>query len=93
MTAERGGTGAGGPGFKWAAKTSVSSLVYSAQTAVIFVRERSAYPTGQRNVDYGCFDGQRKLDHTTERHRRGFKVPMETGSIFRAKFRRETKMK
>ena len=24
-------------------------------------------PPGQRNVNYGCFDGQRKLDHTTER--------------------------
>ena len=23
----------------------------------------------------------RKLDHTTERHQRGFKVPMETGSV------------
>ena len=32
-----------------------------------------------RNVDYGCFDGQRKLDHTTERLQGGFKVPMETG--------------
>ena len=30
-------------------------------------------------MDYGCFDGQRKLDHTTERLQRGFKVPMETG--------------
>ena len=62
-------------------KTSVSGLVYSAQTAVRFVRERSAYPPGQRNVDYGCFDGQRNLEHTTERHQRGFKVPMETGSM------------
>ena len=26
-----------------------------------------AYPPGLRSVDYGCFDGQRKLDHTTER--------------------------
>ena len=46
---------------------SVRGLVYSAQTAVRFVRERSAYPPGQLNVDYGCFDGQRKFDHTTER--------------------------
>ena len=30
-------------------------------------------------MDYGCFDGQRKLDHTTERLQGGFKVPMETG--------------
>ena len=41
--------------------------------------ERSAYPPGLRNVDYGCFDGQRKLDHTTERLQGGFKVPMGTG--------------
>ena len=60
---------------------SVSGLVYSAQTAVRFVRERSAYPPGQLNVDYGCFDGQRKLDHTTERLQGGFKVPMEMGSL------------
>ena len=25
----------------------------------------------------------RNLDHTTERHQRGFKVPMETGSLWR----------
>ena len=25
----------------------------------------------------------RDLDHTTERHQRGFKVPMETGSVIR----------
>ena len=62
-----------------AAKTSVSGLVYSAQTAVRFVRERSANPPGQRNVDYGCSDGQRKVDHTTERLQGGFKVPMEMG--------------
>ena len=72
VAAGRGGTGAGGHGFKWtnhreAAKASVSGLIYSVQTAVRFVRERSAYPPGQRNVDYGCFDGQRKLHHTTER--------------------------
>ena len=56
--------------------------VWSSQlklTTVRFVRERSAYPPGQRNVDYGCFDGQRNLDHTTERLQGGFKVPMETG--------------
>ena len=67
-----------------AAKTSVSGLVYLAQTAVRFVRERSAYPPGQRNVDYGRFDGQRKLDHTTERHQRRLKVPMEMGSLLLA---------
>ena len=50
-----------------AAKNSVGCLVHSAQTVVRLVRERSAYPPGLRNVDYGCFDGQRKLDHTTER--------------------------
>ena len=83
-------TAAGGAGFKWtnhreagpwwlAAKISVSGLIYSAQSAVRFVRERSAYPPGPRNMDYGCFDGQRKLDHTTERLQGGFKVPMETG--------------
>ena len=54
-------------------------MVHSAQTVVRFVRERSAYPPELRNVDYGCFDGQCKLDHTTERLKRGFKVPMETG--------------
>ena len=59
-------------------KMSVSGLVFSALTAIRFVRERSAYPPGQRNVDYGCFDGQRNLDHTTERLSGGFKVPMET---------------
>ena len=32
-------------------------------------------------MDYGCFNGQRKLDHTTERLQGGFKVPMETGSL------------
>ena len=73
-----GAAGAGGHEFKWtndreagprwlAVKMSVSGLVFSTQTAVRFVRERSAYPPGQLNVDYGCFDGQRKLDHTTER--------------------------
>ena len=51
----------------WPVKMSVSGLVFSALTAVRFVRERSAFPPGQRNVDYGCFDGQRNLDHTTER--------------------------
>ena len=25
------------------------------------------YLKASLNVDYGCFDGQRKLDHTTER--------------------------
>ena len=40
---------------------------------------RSAYPPGQRNVYYRCFDGQRKLDHTTERLQGGFKMTMETG--------------
>ena len=76
VAAGRGDTGAGGHGFKWtnhreagprrlAVKMSVSGVVFSAQTAVRFVRERSAYPPGQRNVDYGCFDGQRNLDHTT----------------------------
>ena len=49
-----------------------------AQTAVRFVRERSAYPPGQRNVDYGCFDDQRKLDHTTERLQGG---PWKRGVI------------
>ena len=58
---------------------SVSGFVYSAQTVVSLVRERSAYPPGLRNVDYECFDGQRKLDHTTERLQGRFKVPMETG--------------
>ena len=64
------GMGSNGPraGPRWlAVKMSVSGLVFSALTAVRFVRERSAYPPGQRNVDYGCFDGQRNLDHTTER--------------------------
>ena len=43
------------------------------------MRERSACPPELQNVDYGCFDGQRKLDHTNERLQGGFKVPMETG--------------
>ena len=30
-------------------------------------------------MDYGCFDGQRKLDHTTERLQGCFKVPIEMG--------------
>ena len=54
-------------------------MVHTAQTAVRFVRKRSAYPPGLQNVNYRCFDGQRKLDHTTERLQGGFKVPMETG--------------
>ena len=62
-----------------AAKKSVSGLVHSAQTDVRLVRERSAYPPGLRIVDYGCFDGQDKLGHTTERLQGGLKVPMETG--------------
>ena len=62
-----------------AAKKSVGGLFHSAQTVVRLVRERSANPPGLRNVDYGCFDGQRKLDHTTERFQGGFKAPMETG--------------
>ena len=78
VAAGRGDIGAGGHRFKWtnhrearprclAVKMSVSGLVFSAPTAVRFVRERSVYPPGQRNVDYGCFDGQRNLDHTIER--------------------------
>ena len=43
------------------------------------MREHSAYPPELRNVDYGCFNGQRNPDHTTERLQGGFKVPMETG--------------
>ena len=81
----RGGTvpppaalGSNGP-ITGAAKTSVGGFVHSAQTVVSLVRERFAYPPGLRNVNYGCFDGQRKLDHTTERLQGGFKVPMETG--------------
>ena len=58
---------------------SVRGLVHSAQTVVRLVREHSAYPSELRNVNYGCFDGQRKLEHTTERLHGGFKVPMETG--------------
>ena len=75
----RGGTGpppaalgSNGP-IIGAAKTSVRCLVHSAQTVVRLVRERSAYPPGLRNVDYRCFDGQRNLDHTTERPQGGFK--------------------
>ena len=56
--------GANGP-ITGAAIKSVGGLAHSAQTVVRLVRERSAYPPGLRNVDYGCFDGQRKLDHTT----------------------------
>ena len=70
--------GSNGP-ITGAAKKSVGGLVHSAQTAVKLVRERSAYPPGLRNVDYGCFDGQRKLDHTTERLQGGFKVPWKRG--------------
>ena len=90
VAAGLGGITAGGPGFKWtnhreagprrlAARTPVRGLVVSAQTVVRLVRERSACPPGLLNVNYGCFDGQRKLDHTTERLQGGFKVPMETG--------------
>ena len=50
-----------------AVKTFFSGLIFSAQTAVRFVRERSSFPPGQRNVDYRCFDEQRMLDHITER--------------------------
>ena len=28
----------------------------------------------------------RNLEHTAERHQRGFKVPMEMGSLFRGRF-------
>ena len=80
----RGGTGpppaalgSNGP-ITGAAKTSVRGLVHSAQTVVRLPRERSAYPPGLRNVDYGCFDGQRNLDHTTEWLRGGFN-PRLTG--------------
>ena len=59
-----------------ATKKSVGGLIHSAQTVVRFVRERSTYPPALRNVDYGCFDGQRKLDHTTERLQGGFKGSM-----------------
>ena len=69
-----------------AVKMSVSGLVYSAQTAVRFVRERSAYPPGQLNVDYGCFDGQRKLDHTTERLTEGLRCPWKWGHYFLSNF-------
>ena len=62
-----------------AAKKSVGGLVRSAQTVVRLVRERSVYPPGLLNADYGCFDGQRKLDHTAEWLQGGFKLPMETG--------------
>ena len=81
----RGGTipppaalGSNGP-ITGAARLSVRGLVHSAQSVVRLVRERSAYPPGLWNVDYGCFDGQHKLDHTTELLQGGFKVPMETG--------------
>ena len=81
----RGGTvpppaalGSNGP-ITGAANKSVGGLVRSAQTVVRLVRVRSAYPPGLRNVDYGCFDGQRKLDHNTERLQGGFTVLMETG--------------
>ena len=85
MAAGRDGTGpppadlgSNGP-ITGAAKTSIRGLVHSAQTVVRLVRERSAYPPGLRNVDYGCFDGQLNLYHTTEQLKGGFKVSMETG--------------
>ena len=56
--------GSNGP-ITGAAKKSVGVLFHSAQTVVRLVRERLAYPPGLRSVDYGCFDGQRKLVHAT----------------------------
>ena len=72
--------GSNGP-ITGAANKSVGGLVHSAQTVLLvrLVRERSSYLPELWDVDYGCFDGQRKLDHTTERLQGGFKVPMETG--------------